>query len=112
MLTFKICLFLCSIIIFTWFPLFAEPVGAVISVTHESVLFDQVQKTEVEKRLLAQLRNRSYSERSSEKAVKRGCFYTTIPKSVKQRNINGEELTALNLDKVIAKVSGIYKCSL
>ncbi|PKU78873.1 hypothetical protein MA16_Dca000216 [Dendrobium catenatum] len=76
-----------------------EPIGAEISIVHESVLFDQGKKSEMEKRWLVQLKNSSFSECSLEKSVKRRCFYTTIPKIVKSKNITGEELTALNLDK-------------
>ncbi|KAH0462967.1 hypothetical protein IEQ34_007549 [Dendrobium chrysotoxum] len=76
-----------------------EPIGAEISIAHESVLFDQGQKSEMEKRWLDQLKNSSFSECSLEKNVKRRCFYTTIPKIVKSKNITSEELTALNLDK-------------
>ncbi|KAI0513919.1 hypothetical protein KFK09_009951 [Dendrobium nobile] len=76
-----------------------EPIGAEISILHESVLFDQGQKSEMEKSWLVQLKNSSFSECSLEKNVKRRCFYTTIPKIVKSKNTTGEELTALNLDK-------------
>ncbi|XP_020591211.1 protein AAR2 homolog isoform X2 [Phalaenopsis equestris] len=78
-----------------------EPVGAEISIAHESVLFDQEQKAEMDKWLSAQVNKSSFSVCLPEKTVKRRCFYITIPKIVKQKNITGEELTALNLDKTM-----------
>ncbi|PKA54127.1 hypothetical protein AXF42_Ash018137 [Apostasia shenzhenica] len=76
-----------------------EPIGGGITISQESALFGREPKTEMEKRLLEQLKSIKSSQPAAEKNEKRGCYYTTIPKNFKQSNITGEELTALNLDK-------------
>lgn len=50
---------------------------------------------------MEQLRNSKFSKNAAKESHKRGCYYTTIPHAVKSRDVFGEELTALNLDKVI-----------
>ncbi|KAK8916225.1 hypothetical protein KSP39_PZI022480 [Platanthera zijinensis] len=76
-----------------------EPIGAEISIAHESTLSDQEKNVKMEKWLAMQLECNNLLDCSSEKTEKRRCYFTTIPKVVKHRNITGEKLTALNLDK-------------
>ncbi|KAK8916031.1 hypothetical protein KSP39_PZI022475 [Platanthera zijinensis] len=80
-----------------------EPIGAEISIAHESTLSDQEKNVKMEKWLAMQLECNNLLDCSSEKTEKRRCYFTTIPKVVKHRNITGEKLTALNLDKVIVE---------
>ena len=57
----------------------------------------------MEKALDQQLRNSKFSN-SADKSQNRGCYYTSIPRVIKHKGINGQELTSLNLDKVIISV--------
>lgn len=56
-------------------------------------------KTNTEETLAKQLKNSKFSM-PEEKSQKRGCYYTAIPRVIKQKGICIEELTSLNLDKV------------
>lgn len=76
-----------------------EPIGGDITIAYESEIFDKAPKTAMERRLMEQLRNSKFSKNAAKESHKQGCYYTTIPHTVKSRDIFGEELTALNLDK-------------
>ncbi|KAG9448969.1 hypothetical protein H6P81_008934 [Aristolochia fimbriata] len=78
-----------------------EPIGGDISVACETELVDSCPKTTMEKRLTEQLKHSKFSARSKpiEKHKRRGCYYTTVPNTIKQKGISGEELTSMNLDK-------------
>ena len=78
---------------------FAEPIGGEITVASESVMGKSTPKTAMEKALDEQLKVGKFST-SVDNSNKRGCYYTTIPRVIKQRGIDGQELTSLNLDKV------------
>lgn len=78
-----------------------EPIGGEITVACESGMVINSPKTAMEKALDEQLRTRKFSASTSgDKSKKRGCYYTSIPRVIKRRGVNGEELTSLNLDKV------------
>ncbi|CAL1413417.1 unnamed protein product [Linum trigynum] len=77
-----------------------EPIGGEIMITSESGMVHNVSKTSVEKALDEQLMNSKFSiSTSNHKSMKRGCYYTSIPRTIKHRGINANELTSLNLDK-------------
>ena len=61
----------------------------------------------MEKALDQQLRNSKFSK-SADKSQKRGCYYTSIPRVIKHKGIHGQELTSLNLDKVIISVHDFW----
>lgn len=75
-----------------------EPIGGEITVACESDMVEMFSKTSVEKSLAEQLKNSKLSTRE-EKSQKRGCYYTAIPRFVKQKGLYGEDLTSLNIDK-------------
>lgn len=79
--------------------LFSEPIGGEITVACESDMVEVFSKTSVEKSLAEQLKNSKLST-PGEKSQKRGCYYTEIPRFVKQKGLYGEDLTSLNIDKV------------
>ncbi|OVA18777.1 A1 cistron-splicing factor [Macleaya cordata] len=76
-----------------------EPIGGEITVACESGLVDAFPKTSMEKALAEQLKNNSKFSETAEKSNKRGCYYTSIPRVVKNKGISGQNLTSLNLDK-------------
>lgn len=76
-----------------------EPIGGEISIIYESGFIDKTPRTAMEKRLAEQLRDSKFAKFTSEKSLKRGCYYTDIPHVIKHRDISSEELTSLNLDK-------------
>lgn len=57
-------------------------------------------KTSMEKALDEQLKIGKFSCSSSEVKSRKGCYYTSIPHFIKQKGMQGEKLTSLNLDKV------------
>ncbi|GFY86741.1 hypothetical protein Acr_05g0003800 [Actinidia rufa] len=57
-----------------------------------------IPKTSMEKAFAEQVRNSNFS-RSVDKSQRSGCYYTPIPRVIKQKGIHGQELTCLNLDK-------------
>ncbi|XP_057791702.1 uncharacterized protein LOC131008706 isoform X2 [Salvia miltiorrhiza] len=71
-----------------------EPIGGDITIACESEMFSG---TSMEKSLAEQLKNK-FSARK-EKSQTQGCYYTTIPRVVKQKGVYGEDITSLNLDK-------------
>jgi A1 cistron-splicing factor AAR2 len=56
-------------------------------------------KTAMEKALVEQLKTSNFSTSVGESQSRR-CYYTSIPRVVKQKGIHGQELTSMNLDKV------------
>ncbi|KAL8546798.1 hypothetical protein ACS0TY_006494 [Phlomoides rotata] len=75
-----------------------EPIGGEISVVCESDMVGKFSKTAMDKALAEQLKNSKFSipEDTSQKRV---CYYTTIPRVVKQKGLCGKDLSNLNLDK-------------
>lgn len=57
----------------------------------------------MEKALDQQLRNSKFSK-SAKKSQKRGCYYTSVPHVIKHKGLHAQELTSLNLDKVMISV--------
>ncbi|XP_042001524.1 protein AAR2 homolog [Salvia splendens] len=72
-----------------------EPIGGDITIACESEMFSG---TSMEKSLAEQLKNSKFSGHEK-KSQKQGCYYTTVPRVVKQKGIYGEDITSLNLDK-------------
>jgi A1 cistron-splicing factor AAR2 len=62
---------------------------------------DRVPQTDMERRLMEQIREDKFAKNTPAEPERRGCYYTTIPASVKHRNISADELTLLNLDRVM-----------
>lgn len=81
----------------------SEPIGGEISVVCESDMVGKFSKTAMDKALAEQLKNSKFSipEDTSQKRV---CYYTMIPRVVKQKGLCGKDLSTLNLDKVIESV--------
>ena len=52
---------------------------------------DRAPQTDMERRLMEQLREDKFSKKAPSQPERRGCYYTTIPASVKHRNISAEE---------------------
>nr|XP_043617046.1 protein AAR2 homolog [Erigeron canadensis] len=75
-----------------------EPIGAEITVNNEPDILGSSPKTAMEEVLSEQLKN-SKIPISDDKLKKRGCYYTKIPRLIKQKGIPGQDLTSLNLDK-------------
>lgn len=78
----------------------AEPIGGDITVACESDLVSGTSRSSTEKPLDEQQRSGKFSGPVN-KSCARGCYYTSIPRTVKHAGIQGRELTSLNLDKVI-----------
>lgn len=77
-----------------------EPIGGEITVACESEMDKNSPKTSIERALDAQLGTGKFSASTSvDQSKKRGCYYTTIPRVIKRRGMEGKELTSLNLDK-------------
>ncbi|XP_078177334.1 AAR2 protein family [Carex rostrata] len=78
-----------------------EPIGGEISVMQEAGLIENKgPQTEMEKRLMDQLRGAKCSSIEVSKSKEnKGCYYTSIPHFVRNKQVSGDELTALNLDK-------------
>ncbi|KAK0608505.1 hypothetical protein LWI29_031713 [Acer saccharum] len=74
-----------------------EPIGGEITVTTEPVM-KNTPKTTMEKSLDEQLKTIKFST-TVDKSERKGCYYTSIPRVIKRKGIQGEELTSLNLDK-------------
>lgn len=84
---------------FFFFGQFTEPIGGDITIACESDLVDQIPKTTMERALAEQLKSSKFSK-SMDNPKRRGCYYTAIPRFIKHKEIHGQELTSLNLDKV------------
>ncbi|KAJ6867353.1 AAR2 family protein [Populus alba x Populus x berolinensis] len=79
---------------------FTEPIGGEITVACESEMDKNSPKTSIERALDAQLGTGKFQASTSvDQSKKRGCYYTTIPRVIKRRGMEGKELTSLNLDK-------------
>ncbi|KAK9950951.1 hypothetical protein M0R45_006414 [Rubus argutus] len=75
-----------------------EPIGGEITVASESALHKYTPKTVKENALDEQLKASRFST-PSDTSHARGCYYTSIPHVIKQRGIDGQQLTSMNLDK-------------
>ncbi|KAL9427752.1 hypothetical protein AB3S75_029852 [Citrus x aurantiifolia] len=75
-----------------------EPIGGEITVTAESGMMKNTPKSTMERALDEQLKTSKFAA-SVDSSQKKGCYYTSIPRVVKRRGMQGEELTSLNLDK-------------
>lgn len=75
-----------------------EPIGGEITVASESALHKYTPKTVKENALDEQLKASRFST-PSDVSHARGCYYTSIPHVIKQRGIDGQQLTSMNLDK-------------
>ncbi|KAL8257234.1 hypothetical protein R6Q59_029275 [Mikania micrantha] len=75
-----------------------EPIGADISVIHEPDILKNGPKTVMEEALSEQLKNTNIPK-SDDTLKKRSCYYTKIPRLVKQKGVLSQDLTSLNLDK-------------
>ncbi|KAM1360265.1 hypothetical protein ACFX2I_047104 [Malus domestica] len=75
-----------------------EPIGGEISIASESAMRINTPNTMTEKALDEQL-NASKFSTPSDKSQTRGCYYTSIPRVIKQKGIQCQQLTSLNLDK-------------
>lgn len=53
----------------------------------------------MEKALDGQMKSSKFLT-SVDNSQSRGCYYTSIPRVIKQKGIHGQELTSLNIDKV------------
>uniref|UniRef100_M8BUL2 Protein AAR2 homolog n=1 Tax=Aegilops tauschii TaxID=37682 RepID=M8BUL2_AEGTA len=78
-----------------------EPIGGEITIALEASWMDRAPQTDMERRLMEQLREDKFAKKAPAQPERRGCYYTTIPASVKHRNISADELTLLNLDRVM-----------
>jgi A1 cistron-splicing factor AAR2 len=78
-----------------------EPIGGEITIALETSWMDRAPQTDMERRLMGQLREDKFAKISPAQPERRGCYYTTIPSSVKHKNISANELTLLNLDRVM-----------
>lgn len=83
-----------------WF-IHPEPIGGEITIAWESSWMDKAPQSDMEKRLMEQLRESKFSKNAPVQSERRGCYYTSIPSSIKHKNVSGDDLTALNLDKVM-----------
>ncbi|GJN12032.1 hypothetical protein PR202_ga30275 [Eleusine coracana subsp. coracana] len=77
-----------------------EPIGGEITIAWESSWMDKAPQSDMERRLVEQLKQEKFAKNAPVQSERRGCYYTSIPASVKHKNISGDELTALNLDKM------------
>lgn len=83
-----------------WF-IHPEPIGGEITIAWESSWMDKSPQSDMERRLMEQLRESKFAKNAPVLSERRGCYYTSIPASVKHKNVSGGDLTALNLDKVM-----------
>ena len=82
---------------FKWFIQHAEPIGGEITVACESGIVTNAPKTAMEKALDEQM-NSSKFLTSVDNSQSRRCYYTSIPRVIKQKGMHGQELTSLNID--------------
>ncbi|KAL5214528.1 hypothetical protein ABZP36_003680 [Zizania latifolia] len=76
-----------------------EPIGGEITIAWESSWMDKAPQTDMQRRLMEQLKDGKFAKNAPVQSERRGCYYTAIPASVKHSSISMDELTALNLDK-------------
>ncbi|EPS67802.1 hypothetical protein M569_06971, partial [Genlisea aurea] len=75
-----------------------SPIGGEISISFESQTVKKFGGAGVEETLEAQLKYSKFST-AEEISEKKGCYYTTIPRVFKLKEMTTSELTSLNLDK-------------
>ncbi|XP_050262632.1 uncharacterized protein LOC126707076 isoform X3 [Quercus robur] len=75
-----------------------EPIGGEITVACESGIVTNAPKTTMEKALDEQMKSSKFLT-SLDNPQSRRCYYTSIPRVIKQKGIHGQELTSLNIDK-------------
>ncbi|XP_030942791.1 protein AAR2 homolog isoform X2 [Quercus lobata] len=75
-----------------------EPIGGEITVACESGIVTNAPKTTMEKALDEQMKSSKFLI-SLDNPQSRRCYYTSIPRVIKQKGIHGQELTSLNIDK-------------
>ncbi|KAK4564928.1 hypothetical protein RGQ29_006822 [Quercus rubra] len=75
-----------------------EPIGGEITVACESGIVTNTPKTAMEKALDEQMKSSKFLT-SVDNSQSRRCYYTSIPRVIKQEGIHGQELTSLNIDK-------------
>ncbi|KAM7277889.1 hypothetical protein ACFE04_005023 [Oxalis oulophora] len=85
-----------------------EPIGGEITVIDEPGMDKNTPKTSMEKALDEQLRTSKFTT-SIEKSQRRKCYYTSIPRLIKHRGAQGEQLTSFNIDKTQLLESIIIK---
>ncbi|GFP78826.1 protein aar2 homolog [Phtheirospermum japonicum] len=89
-----------------------EPIGGEITIACEPEMAGMFSKTAMERTLADQLKNSEFPS-PVEKPQKGGCYYTAIPRVIKQKGMSGKELTDLNLDKAdLEKYSAIFQTQL
>ncbi|XP_041007723.1 protein AAR2 homolog isoform X2 [Juglans microcarpa x Juglans regia] len=76
-----------------------EPIGGEISVACEPGMVNNIPKTMMEKTLDDQLEISKFSTSVDKNVNSRRCYYTSIPRFIKHKGLQGQELTSLNLDK-------------
>lgn len=76
-----------------------EPIGGEITVACEPTMIKNTPKTVMEIALDEQLKDSKLTT-SINSSERKGCYYTLIPRVIKQKGMQGRELTSLNLDKV------------
>ncbi|XP_065630515.1 uncharacterized protein LOC112003770 isoform X2 [Quercus suber] len=75
-----------------------EPIGGEITVACESGIVTNAPKTAMEKALDEQMKSSKFLTSVANSQTRR-CYYTSIPRVIKQKGIHGQELTSLNIDK-------------
>ncbi|KAM3693918.1 hypothetical protein ACJW31_07G021000 [Castanea mollissima] len=75
-----------------------EPIGGEITVACESGIVTNTPKTAMEKALDEQMKSSKFLT-SMDNSQSRRCYYTSIPRVIKQKGIHGQELSSLNIDK-------------
>ncbi|KAF3945822.1 hypothetical protein CMV_027842, partial [Castanea mollissima] len=83
---------------FDWLECFFKPIGGEITVACESGIVTNAPKTAMEKALDEQMKSSKFLT-SVDNSQSRRCYYTSIPRVIKQKGIHGQELTSLNIDK-------------
>jgi A1 cistron-splicing factor AAR2 len=78
-----------------------EPIGGVITIALERSWMDRAPQTDMDRRLMEQIREDKFAKNAFAEPEQRGCYYTAIPASVKHINISADELTLLNFDRVM-----------
>ncbi|XP_062184689.1 uncharacterized protein LOC133888449 [Phragmites australis] len=86
-----------------------ELIGGEVTIAWESSWMDKAPQSDTERCLMEQLREGKFAKNAHVQSERRGCYYTSIPASVKHENISRDELTALNLDKTSLPESVLAK---
>lgn len=66
---------------------------------NENGIVGNTPKTPMEKALYEQVKASKFAN-SVDKSQRKGCYYTSVPRVIKRKGLQGQELTSLNLDKV------------